>query len=59
MVLDYGFAWIVEIIMKYFFADNHPKALITRGLERREARREIERVELARIESEKEAKKDV
>lgn len=39
MVVDYGGAWIAEIVMKYFFADNKPKPLITRGLERREARR--------------------
>lgn len=42
MILDYGGAWIAEIIMKYFFADNHPKAIITRGIERREARRALE-----------------
>ncbi|GAA5826152.1 hypothetical protein JCM11251_007183 [Rhodosporidiobolus azoricus] len=45
MVLDYGGAWLADIVLKYFFADNHPKPLITRGRERREARREAERRE--------------
>lgn len=62
MVLDYGGAWIAEIVLKYLFADNQPKVrlslppssrphaqthtpfrpnqeMITRGSERREARR--------------------
>ncbi|KAM0749614.1 hypothetical protein T439DRAFT_314935 [Meredithblackwellia eburnea MCA 4105] len=43
MVLDYGGAWLAEIVLKYLFADNQPKAMITRGSERREARRAEER----------------
>ena len=39
MVLDYGGAWISDIVLKYFFGDTTPKELITRGSERREARR--------------------
>ena len=42
MILDYGGAWIAEIILKYLFADNQPKEMITRGIERREARRAVE-----------------
>ncbi|KAL8291698.1 hypothetical protein RQP46_001956 [Phenoliferia psychrophenolica] len=42
MVLDYGGAWIAEIVLKYLFADNQPKEMITRGIERREARRVVE-----------------
>lgn len=52
MVVDYGGAWIAEIVMKYLFADNKPKPLITRGLERREARR-AEEARLKEIEEEK------
>ncbi|BGP13232.1 hypothetical protein JCM10213_004997 [Rhodosporidiobolus nylandii] len=55
MVLDFGLAWIVDIVLKALFADNHPKPLITRGRERREARREAERREQELIE---EVKKD-
>ncbi|GAA5937029.1 ion-transporting P-type ATPase SPF1 [Sporobolomyces koalae] len=39
MVLDYGGAWLADIVLKYFFGDTTPKELITRGSERREARR--------------------
>lgn len=42
MVIDYGGAWIAEIVMKYFFSDHHPKPIITKGVERREARRAIQ-----------------
>ena len=42
MILDFGAAWIVDIVLKYFFADNKPKPIITRGIERREARRAAE-----------------
>ena len=42
MILDYGAAWAAEIVMKYFFSDHHPKPIITKGIERREARRAIQ-----------------
>lgn len=48
--------------MKYFFADNQPKPVITRGLERREARRALEAKlherDAALRAAEKESKKD-
>ncbi|GAA5850779.1 hypothetical protein JCM8547_009088 [Rhodosporidiobolus lusitaniae] len=55
MVLDYGGAWVADIVLKALFADNKPKALITRGSGRREARREAERREKELVE---EVKKD-
>lgn len=54
MVLDYGGSWIAEIVLKYFFADNQPKPVITRGIERREARR-AEEQRLLELEEEKKA----
>ncbi|ORY90726.1 hypothetical protein BCR35DRAFT_299290 [Leucosporidium creatinivorum] len=54
MVLDYGGSWIAEIVLKYFFADNQPKPVITRGIERREARRAEEK-RLLELEEEKKA----
>ena len=30
MVVDYGLAWGSELVMKYFFADNQPKAICNR-----------------------------
>ncbi|CEQ39188.1 SPOSA6832_00699 [Sporobolomyces salmonicolor] len=42
MVLDYGGAWVADIVLKKLFGDTTPKELITRGSERREARREAE-----------------
>ena len=56
MVLDYGGAWLAEIVLKYFFADNQPKPLITRGIETREARRAKE---LEAREKAEEEKKDL
>ncbi|GAA5974104.1 hypothetical protein JCM11641_003436 [Rhodosporidiobolus odoratus] len=55
MVLDYGGAWVADVVLKYFFADNQPKPLITRGRERREARREAEQREKELVQ---EVKKD-
>jgi manganese-transporting P-type ATPase len=53
MLADFIGCWIVEITCKRLFADVAPKALITRGRERREWRRaEEERLrieEAARI----------
>jgi len=50
MVLDYGGAWISDIVLKYFFGDTTPKELITRGSERREARRIAQKHEQELIE---------
>ncbi|GAA5951154.1 hypothetical protein JCM3765_002402 [Sporobolomyces pararoseus] len=50
MVLDYGGAWIADIVLKYFFGDTTPKELITRGSERREARRVAQKHEQELIE---------
>ncbi|KZT35044.1 cation-transporting ATPase [Sistotremastrum suecicum HHB10207 ss-3] len=44
MVLDFVGCWIVEVACKHFFADLLPKPFITRGRERREARRAIEEI---------------
>ena len=54
MILDYGGSWIAEIVLKHFFADNQPKPVITRGIERREARRAVEK-RLKDLEDEKAA----
>ena len=43
IVLDYGGAWLADIVLKHFFANNKPKPIITRGIERRDARRAAER----------------
>ncbi|BGP22124.1 putative cation-transporting ATPase 1 [Rhodotorula toruloides] len=43
MAIDYGGAWIVDIVLKSLWANTHPKPLITKGSERRERRREAER----------------
>ncbi|PFH48590.1 hypothetical protein AMATHDRAFT_76662 [Amanita thiersii Skay4041] len=42
MLLDLAGCWVVEIICKYFFADLEPKPMITKGRERREARRKLQ-----------------
>ncbi|KAF8137626.1 hypothetical protein EV363DRAFT_1254544 [Boletus edulis] len=39
MVVDFAGCWVIEMACKYLFADLEPKPLITRGRERREARR--------------------
>ena len=39
MIVDFAGCWVVEKLCKYMFADLEPKPLITRGRERREARR--------------------
>ncbi|KAH8923119.1 hypothetical protein BT69DRAFT_1350398 [Atractiella rhizophila] len=54
MVIDYAGAYALEKICKYLFADTRPKALITRGIERRQARRAKEKEEQDRIDMEKE-----
>lgn len=45
MFIDFAGAWIIDKVLKAIFASDTPKALITRGSERREARREAERRE--------------
>ncbi|QRW20961.1 cation transporter/ATPase, amino-terminal protein [Rhizoctonia solani] len=42
MALDFMGCWAVEHACKYLFADLEPKYLVTRGRERREARRAID-----------------
>ena len=56
MTLDYAGAWLAEITLNYLFADNLPKPVITRGTERREARRAVE---AAALEAALEEKKDL
>ncbi|KAJ8082505.1 putative cation-transporting ATPase 1 [Marasmius tenuissimus] len=47
MIIDFAGCWIIEKGCKYLFADLEPKPMITRGRERREARRAIEERERA------------
>ncbi|KAI0056131.1 endoplasmic reticulum Ca-transporting P-type ATPase [Artomyces pyxidatus] len=42
MILDFAGCWIIEKVCKHLFADLEPKALVTRGRERREKRRALE-----------------
>jgi manganese-transporting P-type ATPase len=42
MIGDVALCWVIEIVCKYLFADLAPKAIVTRGRERREARRAAE-----------------
>ncbi|KAF8842460.1 endoplasmic reticulum Ca-transporting P-type ATPase [Paxillus ammoniavirescens] len=46
MIVDFLGCWVVEKLCKHLFADLEPKPLITRGRERREARR-LEEAKLA------------
>ncbi|EMD32432.1 endoplasmic reticulum Ca-transporting P-type ATPase [Gelatoporia subvermispora B] len=39
MALDFVGCWLIEVVCKHLFADLEPKAMITRGRERRDARR--------------------
>jgi cation-transporting ATPase 13A1 len=60
MIGDFAGCWLVEVACKWLFADLAPKPIVTRGRERREARRaeetrakqEKERLEKERIEAE-------
>jgi len=57
MLADFAGSWLVEIICKHLLADLEPKRLVTRGRERREARRarEVEKLaEEKRIQEERE-----
>ncbi|KAG6837013.1 hypothetical protein H0H93_016220 [Arthromyces matolae] len=49
MVIDFAGCWIIEKVCKYLFADLEPKPMITRGRERREARRRVEEEETAAV----------
>ncbi|KAG6878464.1 hypothetical protein C0993_006304 [Termitomyces sp. T159_Od127] len=42
MIIDFAGCWAIEKVCKRLFADLEPKPMITRGRERREARRNIE-----------------
>lgn len=42
MIIDFAGCWVIEIVCKWLFADLEPKAMITRGRERRDARRQEE-----------------
>lgn len=44
MIADFVGCWVIEKACKYLFADLEPKPLVTRGRERREARRSEERL---------------
>ncbi|PPQ99954.1 hypothetical protein CVT24_009533 [Panaeolus cyanescens] len=45
MVIDFVGCWLIEVACKYLFADLEPKKMVTRGRERREARRMLEELE--------------
>jgi cation-transporting ATPase 13A1 len=51
MLADFAGSWLVEVICKHLLADLEPKRLVTRGRERREARRaeEVRRLAEERI----------
>ena len=57
MLADFAGSWIVEVICKHLFADLEPKRLVTRGRERREARRAKEAEEKRIQEAQEEAEK--
>jgi cation-transporting ATPase 13A1 len=63
MAIDFVGCWAVEHVCKHLFADLEPKSLVTRGRERREARRAIEErvaeAEKARREMEELEKKEI
>lgn len=39
MIVDFIGCWIIEVVCKHIFADLEPKAMVTRGRDRRERRR--------------------
>jgi len=47
MILDFVGCGVIEKACKYLWADSEPKAMITRGRERREQRRLKEKEQLA------------
>ncbi|KAF8625668.1 hypothetical protein AX15_005247 [Amanita polypyramis BW_CC] len=42
MILDFAGCWVVEVVCKYLFANLEPRAMITKGRERREGRRRLQ-----------------
>jgi len=48
MTLDFVGCWIIEVVCKHLFADLEPKAMVTRGRVRRDARRAAQCAEGAR-----------
>jgi len=42
MILDFVGCWVFEVVCKYLFANLEPKAMITKGRERRETRRRLQ-----------------
>lgn len=47
MIIDFAGCWLIELACKYLFAELEPKAMITRGRERREKRRRLEEAQKA------------
>ena len=59
MLADFAGSWLVEVICKHLLADLEPKHLVTRGRERREARRaEQAREEVRRLAEEERTRED-
>lgn len=56
MIVDFAGCWVIEVLCKAMFADLEPRAMITKGRERREARR-AEEERLLQMESERQAEK--
>ncbi|KAG9049932.1 hypothetical protein FS837_008518 [Tulasnella sp. UAMH 9824] len=56
MIVDFAGCWVIEVLCKAMFADLEPRAMITKGRERREARR-AEEERLLQLESERQAEK--
>jgi cation-transporting ATPase 13A1 len=48
MAVDFLGCWIIELLCKLLFADLEPKAMVTKGRERREKRRLLEEIEKAK-----------
>ncbi|KIM43627.1 hypothetical protein M413DRAFT_25955 [Hebeloma cylindrosporum] len=48
MAVDFLGCWIIEVLCKRLFADLEPKAMVTKGRERREKRRLLEEIEKAK-----------
>lgn len=42
MILDFVGCWLFEVMCKYLFANLEPKVMVTKGRERREARRKLQ-----------------
>jgi len=45
MIIDFCGCWVIETMCKYLFANIEPKVMITKGRERREARRKLQEQE--------------